>query len=524
MQALSQAPTKRLVAIHGWSGTLLGLLLYAVIFTGAIVVYAGEVNIWSQGVLAYERSLGTKIDRDFRKAARGVDPKYYEEVIISRTTGGDIRYLFHGHVSDPETGQVSEHGVRITVDRESGETLERLEGYLGDFPGDPASALSRFWVDLHVQLYVPAPWGLILTGILGLSMMVAAISGILIHKHLIRDMFLSARDTARLVGARDLHVLAGTWGIPFAILLAFTGAFLSFALSLGIPVMAMIAFGGDQAALLEVLLGGEETKDLTPAPLASLDYIVADAISRTDSIVRSIQIFNYGSASADVKVVMAHAAGDLTPQTLGYDGVTRAFEGDKPIFGQTESLGDTLFGLIIPLHFGNFAGLASKTVWLGLGLAMAYVTATGMLLWTKRREEEPLWHGFRHWVMVFVWGLPLSMLFSAVAYFVSAPLSDPDWWTPAGFLIGAILVVALGFNRNSAEAQLRWWNGAICLALPILRHLMGGSSWSEALMAGAGEVLVIDLLLLIAGAVLLRLLPRRRTREEPVLLVREPAE
>ena len=39
------------------------------------------------------------------------------------------------------------------------------------------SALRKFLVDLHVQLYLPNPWGLILTGILGLMMMAAVISG-----------------------------------------------------------------------------------------------------------------------------------------------------------------------------------------------------------------------------------------------------------------------------------------------------------------------------------------------------------
>ena len=38
MIELSQARTKRLTAIHGWSAVLLGLLLYAVVATGAVAV------------------------------------------------------------------------------------------------------------------------------------------------------------------------------------------------------------------------------------------------------------------------------------------------------------------------------------------------------------------------------------------------------------------------------------------------------------------------------------------------------
>src|SRR3546814_5410402 len=50
-------------------------------------------------------------------------------------------------------------------------------------------ALSSFLVDTHVRLHVPNPWGLLLTGILGLAMLVAAISGLLIHRHLFKDIF-----------------------------------------------------------------------------------------------------------------------------------------------------------------------------------------------------------------------------------------------------------------------------------------------------------------------------------------------
>ena len=49
MRALSQAQIKRLTAIHGWSAVVLGLLLYAVVATGAVAVFANEIGRWSVG-------------------------------------------------------------------------------------------------------------------------------------------------------------------------------------------------------------------------------------------------------------------------------------------------------------------------------------------------------------------------------------------------------------------------------------------------------------------------------------------
>ena len=47
MIRLSQDRSKSMLAIHGWSGVLFGLLLYAVIVTGMISVFADEIGEWS---------------------------------------------------------------------------------------------------------------------------------------------------------------------------------------------------------------------------------------------------------------------------------------------------------------------------------------------------------------------------------------------------------------------------------------------------------------------------------------------
>lgn len=523
MSFLSQAKTKRLITVHGWSGTVLGLLLYVCLFTGAIVVFEDEIDTWSHGILEHHEDVGHRVDHHFRAAARTVDPAFYEEVRIFRVSEGHLGFLLHTHRKDPETDRVYDWGVRITVDPEDGTVIDRQEGKLEDFASAPGDALRDFWVDLHVALYLPSPYGDVLVGVLGLMMMAAAISGLLIHKNLIRDAFVSARDRARLVGARDLHVLAGTWGLPFAFILAFTGAFFGFAGPVGLPMMAKTAFDGDQLAMIETLVGHNETTDAETAPLASLDYIIADAKQRQDSSISSILINDYNSSAARVYVVL-HPSGDaLTFTRLAYDGVTRAFLGVKPVLGQVPSAGSSLLGLIRPLHFGDFAGVASKTVWLGMGMAMAFVTASGLLLWTKRRESEPLWRGFQRAVKVIIWGVPFAMLVSATVFFLALPAGDPHFWTPLGFLLAAGFAGTLAVRGAAVDGQLRLATAVLCIALPLLRQFAGGTSWSEALIGGGGEILVIDTLLIAAGLFLLRK-ARKVARNKGPAPIQAPAE
>ncbi len=96
-------------------------------------------------------------------------------------------------------------------------------------------------------------------------MLAAAVSGLLMHRHLLRDIFTLRPGAQRLVSRRDLHTVAGTWILPHAFVLAFTGAFFSFAISVGVPVLAKIAFNGNQPAMIEALIGIQKTARSPPS-------------------------------------------------------------------------------------------------------------------------------------------------------------------------------------------------------------------------------------------------------------------
>ncbi|MEM9011160.1 MAG: PepSY-associated TM helix domain-containing protein [Pseudomonadota bacterium] len=523
MFKLSQTRTKRLFAIHGWSGTVLGLLLYAVVLTGAIAVFAHEIGAWSKGGAPQPDGISTLVHRHVERLADQVDPIYHEEVRVVNDSSGTLRISFTTQRPYAENGLPQPQGHYFFVSRETGEVVEERYGFISEvFSTDRGEALEDFLVDLHVRLSVPEPWGLLLTGILGMSMLVASVSGLIMHRHLIRDLFTAPRGKGMLSDKRDTHILAAVWGLPFSILLAFTGAFFSFAISLGLPLVAMVAFGGDQQALAESVIGLEAPVDPTPTPLASLDYIVVDSTARSGNPPSSLSISHFGTASAEVTAFHRAADGSLTGDSNIFNGVTRAFEGERPLFGQVPSAGAAALSLMGPLHFGSFAGLASKTVWLAMGLAMSYVIATGMLLWVNRRAEAPLWRHFARAVRITVWGLPLALLGSAVAFFITLPAGDPLWWTPAGFLIASAIAIWMGLGERDPTPRYRVAGAILCLGLPLLRHITGGTSWSEAILIGNAEVLTIDLLLLFAGAWLW--LGDARPRVRNTVRVLEPAE
>jgi len=494
---------KRLLAVHGWSGAILGWLLYAVILTGAVAVFAHEIGTWSKGGQVSHAPLEGPVDAIVRELAREVDATFHEEVFIEAEPGGALRLFFHDHRMID--GELMDYGVGFRVDPETGAVLFRKEADgVTLHHADRSAALEHFLVDLHVRLHVPGQWGLFLTGVLGLAMMAAAISGLILHRHVIRDLFVAERPGRRLVSQRDRHVLAGSWGLPFAFLLAFTGTFFSFAGAVGLPILAMVAYGGDQMRMIETIVGHREAEDPTPAPLASLDYLIADSVERAGTAAQFVVIERYGRADAQVTVFHEHPQGALSGIRHQFDGPTRRFEGELPSLGRVPSAGSAAFSLMEPLHFGSFAGVPSKAVWAALGGAMAFVALSGLRLWSRRREGEPGWRSYAAGTDAIAWGLPFAMAASAWGFFLALPAGDPAFWTAVFFLAASAAAIFARIRLGARfEPVARRALGFALALLPLVRLLAGGASWGEALVEDLSYVVSVDLLLVFGGGLLL---------------------
>lgn len=501
--ALGQIELKRLTAIHGWSAVVLGLLLYVVVATGAVAVFAEEIGRWSAGGVRASEPLEQPIDATLRRLARQVDAENREDVAVWGGEGRDLFAFFHTHAVNPESGELEDKGTMFRADSVTGKVIDRHDGFVWrDAAAWEDSALRRFLVDLHVQLYLPSPWGLYLTGILGLMMMAAVVSGVLMHRHVIRDLFVAERRGGRLVGARDRHALSSSWSIPFAFLLAFTGSFFSFAGTVGFPIVATVAFGGDQEKMSETLFEAPAPVNETAAALGNVNAMVADSVARAGSPATFVDIAHFGRADARVTIWHNPDHGAMIYPVNQYEGPTGVWLGGKETLGTSPSLGGTLYGLMYPLHFGHFAGLLSKVVWGALGVTMCVVILSGFRLWVRRREGDPRWRRFGQAVQVVGYGLPLGMLVSGFAFFLSRPALDPFFWTPVGFVLGVGIAVALGVRipeerRYGTVAQRLL--ATLCLLLPVLRLAGGGMDWATALLNGQTDIVTVDLLLLVAG-------------------------
>ena len=360
--------------------------------------------------------------------------------------------------------------------------------------------LSKFLVDLHVSLHIPFPWGMLLTGAIGLALLVLTISGLLVHRFFIKDLFTLRRRVPKLL-SRDLHAVAGSWNLPFALLLAFTGSYLSLFVPLGQPVIAQVGYGGDQTRMFELFEGITLADDPTPAGMSDIDLMLRDARSRSGTSPQRLDILHWGRRDAAVLITMSQHEPGLRPARFVYSGASGKFVGQRPGLGKAASIGGAANELVGALHFGRFAGVASKAVWFSLACCLAYVTLSGLLLWTQRRHDVALWRRFG---LVTIWvgyGLPATLVVDGPRLF-PRPCGRPR---VLRLDVGCVLRrcgargTALLVTRDPRRVLLVA-TGVMLLALPVVRWLAGGPSWPRLADHDLGTVIAVDLAILVGAA------------------------
>ncbi len=501
MSIVAKDTSKRLLAVHGWSGVLLGLFLYVVVITGTVSVLAHEIGDWSISGTRDTAPFSQSIDARVTALADSVDPRFREDVSIYPNAAGSLIVFFHTHGTN-NAGDPDDLGVRFTLAPQTLEIVRRDQGYGMELPGDPEDALSQFITTLHISLHAPNPIGLYLTGLAGFVMLFAVISGIILHRHLLKDLFVAPRLSSRLLNRRDRHILAASWSLPFGFLLAFTGTFFSFAGSVGLPIVAMVSFGGDQTKMIETLVGVPQATSNARADMASLDSILAQSIRRTGTQPEFVSIVHWGKADATAQVTHGPTGTSIESSNHIYDMTTGRYEGIKPDVGTRPSLGSSIFAWIAPLHFGHFAGLLSKFIWVGLGLATCYVTLSGLRLWVARRNDEPGWRWLGDAIPMIAYGVPIGLVWAATGFLLAYPAGDPVRWTAMGFLIGSgasVASVVVLRSRVDVSRLLQFCLAVGLVALPVVRVMTGGAGWPSLIAAERIIPMMVDTLLISAG-------------------------
>lgn len=498
--------TRILFSAHSAVGIVLGAALFVVCLSGTVALFVDEATPWSSPGLRVDGGTG----------AAGLDSQL--SALRETFAAGPVAIVIAE--LDVEGGL-----TRISWRRpgDAHNRIVRIDPSTGAALGGEHAAWPAFLTDLHTDLLLPKPWGRYVVGLSGLVMLLSAATGILVHRKPLRQAFTCRRGRSHLLRYTDWHKLMGLWGLPFHLMIAYTGALLGLA-GILIVLTGGAAFDGDVAAANKAFQGETPPRAGEAAAPPRLDPLIADARARYPGRDPArVIVHHYGDAAATVKVDLDDPGRLSQADTrVVYDATTGAFRRALPV---EASVGRRTYAAITPLHYASYGGLALKLVYAVLGLGATLLSASGTLIWLERRSER---HGaiatardrprIEALAAGFFGGMPVATLagfhlavwsaaFPAIGGYGSLAVAFFGLWL-AACLAGAVAASPRRCLRASlAVAAL------LAIGLPLSNGLATGDWLPTTLAAGDWSVAGFDLAAIAVAATLFtgcrRLAPSR---------------
>ncbi|KQO69227.1 PepSY-associated TM helix domain-containing protein [Methylobacterium sp. Leaf89] len=444
--------------LHTWSGLIVGWVLFAIFVTGTASYYRTDISRWMRPELglaeplrgpeladATERAVAYLALHAPRARSWFIGLPRPEKPVLDlfwRTRPGEPP----GHVHlDPATG--AEAVVRDT------------EG--GDF-------LYRF----HFELHMAPLWGRWVVGICAMIMLVALISGILIHRRIFVDFFTFRRDKAPRRSFLDAHNVSGVLALPFHLMITYTGVvtLATFYMPWGVTTAYQ---GNTQAFFSEAAWITTPRRPANrPAVPTPVGPLVERAVAMVAEPLERLTIVNPGDAHATVVALFSEPRGIARdhPQ-IALDGVSGAV---LEVRGLDLRAAAKTFTTMTGLHEAHFAGGALRLLFFLCGLMGCATVATGIILWSLARlprAGERAFPGLRL-VQALNVGVVVGLPAAVAVYFLANRLlpvglaGRAEWEIRAFFgawIIAALVPLARSHRRAWCEGL--WVVALLCLAV-----------------------------------------------------------
>lgn len=509
--------------LHTWVGLLLGWLLYFMFITGTAGYLDTEIDRWMNPELPPSQ-LSLPAAPLVRHALEHLDShapgaeRWFISLPLSRNDPYP-RVFWSG--AQGENIQAS--GDRL-LDAGSGEVLSGRDTAGGQ-------ALYRMHWKLHYLPEAVADWAV---GIATLFMLVALVTGVIVHKKIFADFF-TFRPGKGQRSWLDAHNLVSVISLPFQLMITYSG--LIFMMFVYLPLIISAWYGpgeeNHQAFFDEVFSTPAQLEASgQPASLTDLGPVVSAAQQHwLDQPVASLEIRHPGDTNARIIVRGDFAAGPLRAvDMLVFDGVTGQLLAEQRARGSNAK---AFRDLMLGLHEGLFADSLLRGLYVFFGLLGASMIATGLVLWTVKRRQRDDHFGLRlveRLNVATIIGLPLAIAgyFWANRLLPLAMNQRAEWEVHCLFLVWLLAFIHASLRPLSAVWREQSWAAALLFALlPAVnalttpRHLVQSLAARDWMMAGFD----LGLLSLGAGFALLALhLAKRSRRDQRAHPVAPPAD
>jgi uncharacterized iron-regulated membrane protein len=405
------------VLLHRFVGLAIAGFLFVSGLTGAIISWDHELDEWLNPHLNEVAGRGGFID-PLVLAGRlaGQEPNAFVTYVPLHPEEGHSLVFGVEPRFDPATGALHELGYNeVFIDPVTGEIVGKRE-WGAAWPISRETIVSFLYV-LHYSLHVPEmwgidQWGMWLMGGVALLWTIDCFVGfyltlpvrrreaiarpLAVTRRLTRGWWSRWRPAWRIKWhgssyrvAFDLHRAMSLWLWAAFFMLALTGASLNLYAEVAQPVVNFVSsftptpFDTRPAqphdALIEPKVGYAKVFESGSAQARRLGFEApaGDLFYAPDYGVFGVRFFEPGDD---------HGAAGVGPATLYFDSQDGRYLGDWIPWRGTG--GDLFLQLQFPLHSGRIAGLPGRIFVSALGVIVAIVAVTGVVIWSRKRRTR----------------------------------------------------------------------------------------------------------------------------------------
>ncbi|WP_052481078.1 PepSY-associated TM helix domain-containing protein [Gilvimarinus agarilyticus] len=507
--------TKKYYITHSWLGAITGILLFIVAYTGAFSVFGhNELKIWSnEGIRGEVSQDYPAIESLVRQHAKEVGPDYHDHIRIMLPGQSSFTRLLIAFEKETVLEDGS-HEHQLIVYNHHPKTLaleDTFKGSLNEWFASGKGDMADFMVTFHADLHLGNPWGLVLTGLLGLTLFASVITGVVIHRKILRELFSFRPLRSLRLLFTDTHKVLGVWGLLFHGTIGFTGAFLGLVLVLLVPAAAFVSFSGDQEKLVETFLPEIEPAITGVAAEPNPGNILSEfRRNNPDVLLIDANIHGWGDESAIMAITTLGGDTLAASETFEVSAVTGEPLQSYSTFGKHDSVTGVILDAMYPLHFGNFGGVFVKVIWSLLGVGTALLAVTGMMIWIERRAYGPegnLSKATYLRISRFTVGSCMGLVVASLSLFYAQLLlrveaAEFSYWLGVVFFSSWVVVLAYGLAANNSYLTIKrlfLLCGLLAVGVPVVNALVTGDALPVTLFNGKSITAAVDLTLLLCG-------------------------
>lgn len=527
---------QRMAWLHTWCGLVCAWLLCLIFLAGTLSVFRAPISHWMSaepalprdardvGMPAVLAAAGRLLDQE------GAGARFWR-IELPPATDRALRVFWRD-----AAGATHE----AAMDPRSGERLPR--------PWGRKTEGGRHFMVLHYTLY-GGDFGFWLVGWLSVGMLVALLSGVIVHKRIFKDFFTFRPGQ----GARawlDGHNASAVLTLPFQLMIVYTGLAIFYTSYMPGPLRVLYGEQGMKGWHQELAAAGPAAASrdaMTDARLApgvparqQLGAFLAAAQTAMDSPARMLMVERPGQATETIRVFgrvdeeasvrrFTAQAGRAAFRAAGGE-MTELRRADAP------SGADVAHGVMERLHLATYGGWPLRWMYFLFGLAGTVMIATGAVLYAvKRRARHDGAFGaatpvFQRVVESLNVAAIAGGAVACIAYFHGNRLIPADWpargqWEIRVFFLAWLATLLHALLRPPSRAWREQFGMAalLCLSLPLVNGLTTGQSIHTYVRAGDVIAASVEGVVLLAGLLFLWLAGKAgRARWSPPLAGRTP--